>query len=595
MKPTRFTSEHLLFALALLLGLGLRLVNLGQAPLSDYEAKWALQALSVARGESLTIGSQPGYIFLSGLLFWLFDSSNFLARLLPALAGSALALTPLFFRPRLGRAATLILAFGLALDPGLVSLSRLAGGPILAVGCTVLAAGFAFARRPILAGVFAGLALLSGAAVWMGLLGIGLTLFLLRWRGQNQKTSDSSSGLLEAETPAWRPLLMQGLAAVAVTIFLVGSLFFRYPQGLGAWLLSVPEFVKGWVTPSGVPALRLAASLLVYQPLAVIFGLICVGHALMSPSQDPLHKPLVFGLFLWLIVSLLLPMIHNGRSMDDLVWSLLPLWTLAALELSYLIAPGENKWASFGQAALTFILLCVVWLSFSAVVRLGAYPDMLQVAQLVGAISLLVVSAYLISLGWGWEAVRPGMVWGSAAFLVLYMLSATWGVSQYSAGGKKLTRQEFWYPAPLTGNADIFISALDDLSLWHTNQRNAIDIRLAVDAPSMLWALRNYPNVKTASTQTPVLDLANLPPEALPSIIITYPLDSDLNLSAVYRGQDFSWQVYPAWDTVLPPSFPLWLTQRKAPEQSVQVILWARADLFPGGTLTSNEAEQTSP
>jgi hypothetical protein len=596
MKPTRITSEHLLFALAILLGLGLRLINLEQAPLSDYEAKWALQALSVAHGESFTIGSQPGYVLLSGLLFWLFNSNNFLARLLPALAGSALILAPLFFRPRLGRTAALILAFGLALDPGLVSISRLAGGPMLAAGCAVLAAGFAFRRRPIFVGVFAGLALLSGASLWTGLLGIGLTLLFLRWRKQNPENPDSTDSDLKPETSFWQPDLKLGITAAVITIFLIGSLFFRYPQGLGAWLLSITEFLKGWVSPSDVPALRLAASLLFYQPLAVIFGLICVGHVLIFPAQNHLNKPLVYGLFLWLVISLLIPMINIGRSMSDLVWTLLPLWTLASLELAVLVTPDNNRLVALGHAALTFILLCILWLIFSAVTEYnGGIPNNLQIAQLVGDISLLVVAAFLINLGWGWETARPGLAWGSAAFLGLYMLSATWGISQYSAGGKKLIRQELWYPAPLAGNVDLLTSALADLSLWHTNNRNAIDIRLAVDAPSMVWALRDYPNIKTASTQTPVLDLANTPPEELPSIIITYTLDRDLNLSAPYRGQDFSWQVNPAWDGILPPSFLLWLVHRQGPTESYQVILWARADLFPGGLLSSDATDQTSP
>ncbi len=596
MKTTRFTSEHFLFALAVLLGLGIRLVNLGKIPLSDFEAKWALQALSVARGESLTIGSQPGYVLLSGLLFWLFHSSNFLARLLPALAGSALILAPLFFRPRLGRTPALILAFGLALDPGLVSISRLAGGPMLAAGCAVLAAGFAYRRRPIATGVFAGLALLSGASLWTGLLGAGLTILLLRWRKQNPEFSDSTDSLLKPKNPFWQPDLKLGIASAAITIFLVGSLFFRYPQGLGAWLLSIPEFLKGWVSPSDVPALRLAASLLVYQPLAVFFGLICVGHVLIFPAQNHLPKPLVYGLFLWLVISLLIPIIDPGRSMSDLVWSLLPLWTLASLELAYLIKPGDNRLVSFGHAALTFILLCVVWLIFSAVAEYsGGIPETLQMAQLVGSIVLLVVAAYLISLGWGWEAARPGLAWGSIAFLGLYILSATWGVSQYSVGGEKFNRQELWYPTPWAGNADLLTSALGDLSLWHTNNRNAIDIRLAVDAPSMVWVLRDYPNIKMASIQTPALDLENKPAEELPSIIITYSLDRDLNLSAPYRGQDFAWQTYPDWDSALPPSFLSWLVHRHAPSQSYQVILWARADLFPGGSLTSNDTGQISP
>jgi hypothetical protein len=417
MKTTRLTSEHLLFVLALLLGLSLRLINLGQAPLSDIEAGWALQALSIVRGENIAIGSQSGYVLLSSLLFWLFNSSNFFARLLPALAGSALVLTPFFFRSRLGRSAALILAFGLALDPGLVAISRQAGSPILAAACVVFAVGFTCHRHPKLAGFFTGLALLSGVALWMGLLGIGLTLIIIRWRKSPEESSTFENSTKNSQTFNWRPFLQPALVSLLITLFLVGSLFFFYPQGLGAWLLSIPEFFKGWVTPSGIPALRLPASLLIYQPLALIFGLICIGHLLWK-TQTHLEPSLVKGVTLWFVLSLLVAFIDRGRSMGDLVWTLLPLWTLASLELAYLFRTEENPLISIGQAALTFTLLCIAWLTFSALARAGdIFIDWGLLAQFIAALSLLVIAAYLISLGWTWKVTRPGLAWGSVSFL----------------------------------------------------------------------------------------------------------------------------------------------------------------------------------
>lgn len=596
MKSHRLTSEHLLLALALLIGGCLRLINLGLAPLSDFEANWALQALNVARGGDVTIGSQTGYIMLSGFLFWLFGSSNCLARLIPALAGCALILSPVLFRPRLKRIPILILAFGLALDPGLVSISRLAGGPMLAVACVGLAAGFAYQRQPILAGIFSGMALLSGPALWLGLLSIAVTLLILRWRKQLPPTEDSNFAALEPTGFGWQSFLRQGILALVITLVLVASLCFRYPQGLSAWLLSIPEFFKGWATPSGIPVLRLLAGLLIYQPLAVIFALVCIVHLLFFSTHAHLDQPLIKCFTLWIVITLLIDFSYTGRNMSELVWTLIPLWTLAALEMGTLVDPGESIWIALGEAILIFILLCVTWLLVAAIASApGINLDSLHIAQLAGSLLLLIFAAYLFSLGWGWQVSRAGLTWGSMAFLGLYMLSASWGSAQYSAGGKQLTRQELWYPAPLTGEADLFLSTLGDLSVWHTNDRHSIDVRLAVDAPSMLWVMRDYPNVEYASTQTPVADISHLPPEQLPPIIITFPLDSELNLSAAYRGQDFAWQIYPAWGGILPDPFLAWLVFRDAPQEAVQVTLWARADLFPGGSLEPEETDQSTP
>ncbi len=130
----RFRYEPALYCLAFILALALRLAKLGASPLSDIEAKWALQALGVAQGTQPALGSQPAYILLTTLLFYgLGAGTNFLARLVPALTGSALVLVPGLFQHRLKPRPAVLLAFLLAVEPGLVALSRQAGSGILAV------------------------------------------------------------------------------------------------------------------------------------------------------------------------------------------------------------------------------------------------------------------------------------------------------------------------------------------------------------------------------------------------------------------------------------------------------------------------------
>jgi hypothetical protein len=121
--------ESILYVIAFILAAALRFIQLGALPLSDNEAGWALQALQTAQGTRPLLGPQPGYILPTSLLFFLFGDSNFLARFIPALTGSALILVPYLFRQRLRPVSSLLLAFFLALDPGLVSLSRQAEQP----------------------------------------------------------------------------------------------------------------------------------------------------------------------------------------------------------------------------------------------------------------------------------------------------------------------------------------------------------------------------------------------------------------------------------------------------------------------------------
>jgi hypothetical protein len=121
----QLTTEQGMYIIATLLALTLRLLNLGAIPLSEFEADWALQARGLVEGQPVNIGSQPLIVMLMSAVFTLFGTSEFAVRLFPALFGTALVWLPYFFRLRLGRKAALVLAFGLALDPGLLSLSRL--------------------------------------------------------------------------------------------------------------------------------------------------------------------------------------------------------------------------------------------------------------------------------------------------------------------------------------------------------------------------------------------------------------------------------------------------------------------------------------
>src|SRR5512139_1411698 len=191
MNPPRLKYEGWLYGLAFLIALGLRLLQLGTAPLTDSEAELAMQAFQIANGTRPLLGPQPAYILLTSVLFLIFESSNFMARLVPALVGSAMVFAPLFFREKLSPRPALILAFLFAIDPGLVALSRLAGGVVLAVTFTLFAWGMWNRRSFILAGVFAGLALLSGTSIWMGLLGLGLTWLFVKAVERKPLTGDT--------------------------------------------------------------------------------------------------------------------------------------------------------------------------------------------------------------------------------------------------------------------------------------------------------------------------------------------------------------------------------------------------------------------
>src|SRR6185436_11464741 len=174
MNSSRLKNEGWLYWLAFLLALGFRLIQLGASPLTDSEATLALQALHIAQGKSPLLGPKPGYILFTSILFAIIESTNFMARFVPAIVGSTLVFVPYFFRQKIKPRPALILAFLFVFDPGLVALSRQAGGTILAVTFLLFTWAMCVNRRVVPAGIFAGLALLSGPSLWAGLLALGL-------------------------------------------------------------------------------------------------------------------------------------------------------------------------------------------------------------------------------------------------------------------------------------------------------------------------------------------------------------------------------------------------------------------------------------
>jgi hypothetical protein len=585
------TTETALYLLAFFLALVLRLLNLGQSPLTDGEATWALQALQVARpGTAAFIpGPYPAYIFLTGATFSIFGASDFLARFWPALAGALLVWLPFFFRNSLGRKAALILAFGLAIDPGLVTVSRQVNGPMLAMGFGLLALGLWHARHPAWTGLLGGLALLSGPAFWQGALGVGLAW--LTYRALHRSAIPPGEVFEEIHHPAPYPTradTARGLIVFVATVLAVGTYLFRYPQGLAAILASLTTYLEGWATLSGVSPLTMAATLLVFQPLAMIFAVVSLGRWLARRFQNEVYGeyPLLFPL-LWLLTSFFLTMIYPARQVSDLVWVLVPLWVLAADGLAEYLPDEKPHIISWLQAGLVLVLAALFWNTLIATSQIappsGLPWPVIQLGILLGILLLGALTTALVALGWSWQISRDGLVWGLAVSLVIYSTAMLWGSAQLRPNQP----HELWGQAPGAGQVNLALATLQDLSNWHNGLVNKIDIVSTVDTPSIRWALRNFSEARFA---------AQVPPDEMPSVILTRKSAETPALTAAYRGQDFVWWVRPAWDGPLPADFTAWLTARKASLGYDYIILWARGDLFPGGSVEANFTEpQTVP
>jgi len=483
-------------------------------------------------------------------------------------------LAPYLFRDILGRPAAVILAFGFALDPGLVAISRLAGGPMFSLGFGLLALGFLYQKKLIWSGILGGLALLGGPTIWHGVL-----IFLFAWFIGKLVFKQSFTEIFA--TPEAYPenahAIRNGLLAGGGVVLLAGTLAFWSPQGLSNLALTIPVYLRGWLAVSGVSLTQLIAALLIYQPLAIIFG---ISGSIRSWLES---KPFPRWLSLWAVSSLVIVLVYPGRQVYDLVWVLIPLWALAAIEIGQSLSIDKrDQLPALGQASLIFLLLALAWINLAGLDQNPADQTFrLRWAVILGTLALCLVTTVLVGLGWSASAAKHGLVWGLIAGLGVYGLANTWWVSQLRPNGEN----ELWYPPPAIRQEKELITTLEGLSEANTGIPNEIDIAVTNTAPSLQWALRNYSNSQFSTS--PIAG-------ELPSIIISGSEESAPALAGSYRGQDFAWRIKPGWQGGLPMgwlAWPRWLVFRDAPQQVEHLILWARSDLFPGGEMLPTDDE----
>lgn len=289
-------------------------------------------------------------------------------------------------------------------------------------------------------------------------------------------------------------------------------------------------------------------------------------------------RQIVAGLSIWTVVALVIPLLYAGRQVGDMAWALIPLWALTAIEISRLWTTHYEdtltRLIAAGFAALLFVLAVVCWINLLAIGRYQVnvifYWAIILVAFVLGIIALLLVAAANST-----SAARLGVVLALCVVLGLWMLSNTWGMAITRHNGA----QDLWPRQPSTGQADQFRLTLSDLSKWNTGLKDQLEIVSLVDSPALQWELRHFPAAHFDDTLSPVDS---------PPVVITLKTAEPPGLAEKYRGQDFIWRQYPGWQGVFPPNIINWLAFRQPPLIQDQVILWARTDIFPGGTISNS-------
>lgn len=595
MNRMKLKLEYLLFGMAFLLGLIIRLAGANRLPLTNNEADLALQALSLSRGEAVLVGPHPAYLALTTGFMFLFGASDWAARFWPAVAGSLLVLLPALFRDRIGRLPAVLLAFFLALDPAMLAVSRQAGSASFALFFTLLAVGLWINQRTALAGVAAGLALVSGPQVWPGLLGLGIAVWVARLFNRQIKRSAMA-------TPAWQEIsppsqfvqlstdnsLSQevkgqenwrhGLVYAAATMFFAGTFFFIVPGGLSAMADSVITYLRGWaMADTGVAAGLLLIGLMVYELFPLLFGIWGFLNSMLQRSEKGVFSqtahPVDQFLLAWFLIALTLALVYPARQVQDLCWALLPVWGLAARQIARLVTvPAYDRLPMVGHMVLTAVILGYISMVL-IIAASGAVTDTREYrVYIAGAIIMLVSSTGLIAWGWSPIVSLRGLSWGIGIILLLSWISSGWNSVGLSGRG-----EELWTAGPRLRDADLLSGTIRDLDVWNGSIIGGPDLVVVGNtSPSLRWLLRDVRQVHYVS---------QLPADSNPALVIT-ATQSDLALAATYRGQDLILSESIRWQQFGQAEWKRWLAFRFVPFEALQqdwVILWARVDLFPGG------------
>lgn len=555
----RVTLEFFAYAVILLVSLGLRFINLGQPPLNDFEASNALAALDLVKGSQSHLPGQAGYLAFTTGTFFIFNATDFFARFWPALIGSLLVLIPAFFRQQIGRIPALLLAAFFAIDPLLIATSRTAAGGIFGVAGMLAGIGFWQHRRPVLSGIAFALMLAGGVDMWSGLLALLLSIVILRLIPRVFNVG---------EFAARKPDLRKLVVSAAVTLLLVSTVFLIKPQVIGSLGAGFTDYLLSWTTISLPFSYHSILAWLMTLLPGVVLGVwgIIAGFR----EKDTYSRFLA----MWWTLLLLIAVLNPSRNTLQLFWASIPMWILAAVQLHRLLTTSRvGNRLIFRVEIVVVISLTIFSLLFLVNLVNNPAAEVIAVRNsLLGfllPLALLAVVTLLFARGWDKTAAWNGMLAGFGLLLLTGLLGSAWKAA--SLGNR--VENEIWTGGGAPVGESLLIKPVSDLSLWSTGWEKEIDIQVTgVDFPSLNWALRDYHKTRFETVYNPTTS---------PSLVITGS-NEEIQSSASYRGQSLIWSSTPDFQKMTILDWGKWALLRKAPQKQLEIILWARNDLFLG-------------
>ena len=372
--------EFLAYSAILVFGLVLRTAELDSIPLMASETHNALAAWRVvmpgAAGTPL-ISSSPLLFALQTISFTLFGASELSARIATVIGGLLLVLSPILFRPIIGKAQAFLLSLLLAFSPVLLIASRASSPDVWALLLAMLSL-WAFLqagrseqnRYAVLAVVlFGALIFLSGTGglILSLILAIaGGVAWLWRRRDNLQEEPDKTA---ESGFAVIRKSLHLALPLTLLVVLAVSTGFMLYPSGMSAIGEALGGTVRALVQPQGMNGFA-ALIALFYEPLLWVFAL-----SSLIIRRERLGTLDIF-LVAWIILGIIASLLFADGSPDHALWLTVPLAILSVNTLAAALAPDNGlvfpaspRWARWVIAISVIGVLAVFSISFQSLAR----------------------------------------------------------------------------------------------------------------------------------------------------------------------------------------------------------------------------------
>lgn len=571
------TAGYIGFAL---LAAALRLYQLGAAPLSAGEASEALAAWRLVRpGLAPPTPASPLLFGVTAFLFAIANASDGAARLLPALAGSALVLTPALFRQWLGRGGALMAAAILALSPSMIYASRLASSEVLALLCgAILVAALLAALRSedgrwlYIGAVALGLGLVSGPLIY-STLAVGLFTGLVLWpMAREEARANALAAYANARnTPG---LLARLGVTLAVTVFLGATALMAFPAGLG----TAGDVLATWIAGfAGTRWIAYPVQLLaLYEPMALVLG---IGGLLLmevrarqrgvGAGSGPALWPRILGL--GALAALMLMLLRRGGAPGEILLVVYPLALLAGplvadvLEGLRRVAQREAAW---GLAA------ALILIAATSAIYVGLYANEVSTSveqampRLLVALLFLIMGLAVVALTVTWERSlwRPAVA-VLIGLLTLYTLGTGWGLAQLRPNDPR----EPWVQQPTSDQVRMLVSVLEEASRQRLGMANELPVTVQQTGDDVLaWYLRDFANVTLTD---------RLGAQVTTPAVITVESGQPPALGGAYAGTDFVLRTRLLPERPNETDWIRWLATRTGmlAQPDTRVVLWIQA------------------